>query len=75
MFLWQVEGAVVSDFNSVQKSNKGVFGEDRFKKMVAERAYCKSEKRGFVGGHEMEDWIEAESEIKNQYFYWFQDVE
>lgn len=65
----------MSDFNSVQKSNKGAFGEDRFKKMVAERAYCKSEKRGFVGGHEMEDWIEAESEIKNQYFYWFQDVE
>ncbi|WP_235187701.1 DUF2934 domain-containing protein [Methylobacter tundripaludum] len=43
--------------------------------MIAERAFCKAEKRGFVVGHEMEDWLEAESEIKNQYFYWFQDVE
>lgn len=43
--------------------------------MVAERAYCKAEKRGFVAGHEIEDWLEAELEIRNQYFYWFQDVE
>ncbi len=43
--------------------------------MIAERAYCKAEKRGFVAGHEMEDWLEAEWEIRNQYFYWFQDEE
>ncbi len=43
--------------------------------MIAERAFSKAEKRGFTGGHEMEDWLEAESEIKNQYFYWFQDSE
>ncbi len=67
-------GEVVSDFNAMQKSNPDVFDEDR-KKMVAERAYGKSEKRGSVGGHEMEDWLEAEWEIKNQYFYWFQEVE
>lgn len=48
---------------------------DKFRKMVAERAYCKFEKRGFVDGRDMEDWLEAESEIKNQYFYWFQEVE
>jgi hypothetical protein len=66
---------VVDDFNSVQKSNGGAFDKERFQKMVAERAYCKSEKRGFATGHEMEDWLEAELEIKNQYFYWFQDVE
>ncbi|TAK60520.1 MAG: DUF2934 domain-containing protein [Methylobacter sp.] len=46
-----------------------------FQKMVAERAYSKAEKRGFKGGHEMEDWLEAESEIKNQYFYWFQNAD
>ncbi|TAN66259.1 MAG: DUF2934 domain-containing protein [Methylobacter sp.] len=61
------------DFNLVQKSNNQAIDEDRFKKMVAERAYCKSEKRGFVDGHEMEDWLEAEWEIKNQYFYWSQE--
>lgn len=68
-------GWVVANFNSVQKSNKEIFDKDLFQKMVAERAYCKSERRDFVGGHEMDDWLEAESEIKNQYFYWFQDTE
>jgi hypothetical protein len=64
----------VADFNSVQ-NNKETFDKDRFQKMVAERAYCKSEKRGFVVRHEMDNWLEAESELKNQYFYWFQDAE
>ncbi|MDI1231226.1 MAG: DUF2934 domain-containing protein [Methylobacter sp.] len=61
--------------NAGRKINKEDINEDRFQKMIAERAYCKSEKRGFVAGHELEDWLEAEWEIKNQYFYWFQDVE
>jgi hypothetical protein len=65
----------VVDVNSAKKSDKESFDKDRFQKLVAERAYCKSEKRGFAGGHEMEDWLESESEIKNQYFYWFQDAE
>lgn len=63
-------------FNSGKKSNnKEAIDKDRLRKMIAERAYCKSEKRGFIGGHDMDDWLEAESEIKNQYFYWLQDVE
>ncbi|MGZ5028490.1 MAG: DUF2934 domain-containing protein, partial [Methylobacter sp.] len=33
--------------------------------MIAERAFSKAEKRGFAAGHEMEDWLEAESEIRN----------
>lgn len=66
---------IVDDFISVQKSNEGAFDKEIFQKMVAERAYCKAEKRGFVTGYEVEDWLEAELEIKNQYFYWFQDVE
>ena len=69
-------GDVVVDFNLEQKSkNTEVIDNDRFLKMVAERAYCKSEKRDFIGGHEMEDWLEAELEVKNQYFYWSQDAE
>lgn len=63
-------------FNSAQKpKNREAFDKDRFKKMVAERAYCKAEKRSFVGGDEVKDWLEAEAEIKNQFFYWFQDIE
>jgi DUF2934 family protein len=46
-----------------------------FRDMVAERAFCKAEKRGFAAGHELEDWLEAEQEINNQCFYWFQEVE
>ncbi|MDO9169783.1 MAG: DUF2934 domain-containing protein [Methylobacter sp.] len=65
----------MAKINAGRKINKEDINEDRFQKMIAERAYCKSEKRGFVAGHELEDWLEAEWEIKNQYFYWFQDVE
>ena len=65
----------MDDSNSIQQSNREVIDKGRFHKMVEERAYCKAEKRGFVAGHETEDWLEAELEINNQYFYWFQDVE
>jgi len=44
-----------------------------FREMVAERAYAKAEKRGFAPGNELEDWLEAEQEIKNQCFYWLLD--
>lgn len=43
---------------------------DEFRRMVAERAYCKAEKRGFEPGHDMNDWLEAEREISNQCRYW-----
>lgn len=65
----------MADFNAMKQSSKEVVDNEKLQKMIAERAYCKAEKRGFVGGHEREDWLDAESEIKNQYFYWFQDVE
>ncbi|MGZ5008655.1 MAG: DUF2934 domain-containing protein [Methylobacter sp.] len=58
-----------------QTSNKEVFDQEKLQKMIAERAFSKAEKRGFAAGHEMEDWLEAESEIRNQYYYWFQEVE
>lgn len=31
---------------------------------IAELAFYKAEKRGFEPGHELDDWIEAEWEIK-----------
>jgi hypothetical protein len=34
-----------------------------FRALIAERAYYKAEKRGFVPGHELEDWLAAEREI------------
>ena len=37
-------------------------GVDRMR-MVAEAAYYRAERRGFVGGWEQQDWLEAEAEI------------
>jgi len=34
-----------------------------FAAAIAERAYFKAEQRGFVPGHELEDWLAAEREI------------
>lgn len=31
--------------------------------MIAEAAYYRAERRGFAHGNEMEDWLQAESEI------------
>ena len=31
--------------------------------MIAEAAYFRAEKRGFVGGDPVQDWVEAEREI------------
>jgi hypothetical protein len=31
--------------------------------MIAESAYLRAERRGFVPGYELEDWIAAESEV------------
>jgi phasin family protein len=36
-------------------------------RMIAEAAYYRAEKRGFVGGNPMEDWAEAEKEINARY--------
>ena len=38
------------------------YGDDQFYR-TAECAYYKAEARGFEPGHEMEDWLAAESEV------------
>jgi hypothetical protein len=43
---------------------------DEFRGMVAVNAYYRAEKRGFEPGHEMDDWLEAEQEIKSLRRYW-----
>ena len=43
---------------------------DEFREMVAVNAYYRAEKRGFKPGHEMDDWFEAEKDIKSQRRYW-----
>ncbi len=34
-----------------------------YQEMIAEAAYYKAERRGFLPGFENEDWLEAENEI------------
>ena len=33
------------------------------KRLIAEAAYYRAKQRGFEPGHELEDWVEAESEV------------
>jgi hypothetical protein len=34
------------------------------RRMIAEAAYCRAERRRFQPGHELEDWLAAEGEIQ-----------
>lgn len=36
-------------------------------KMIAEGAYYRAQKRGFIGGNPMDDWVDAEKEIDAKY--------
>ncbi|NOQ13801.1 MAG: DUF2934 domain-containing protein [Methyloprofundus sp.] len=56
-----------------QSSHNGGIEPGKFRKMIAECAYYKAEKRGFVTGYELEDWLEAEQKLNKQCFYWFQE--
>ena len=61
--------------NSLSSPNTNIesINPVEFREMVAERAYYKAEQRGFITGHEVEDWLEAEQELSKQCFYWFQE--
>lgn len=62
------------DFNPINPPHTVPIDPNKFREMVAERAYRKAEKRGFIAGHELEDWLEAETEVRNQCLYWCQEV-
>lgn len=48
---------------------KRYIDEDEFREKVAEQAYFKAEKRGFEDGYELHDWLEAEHEMGQKFFY------
>jgi hypothetical protein len=64
----------MTDKKSQQNNHNNDIDPDKFREMVTERAYLKAEKRGFVAGHEIEDWLEAEQEVSNQCRDWSQEV-
>lgn len=47
--------------NTDETSNIHLFPERDA--MIAELAYYKAEKRGFLPGYELDDWLEAEKEL------------
>lgn len=53
----------VLGIKSKNKSRQALNTEDRYS-LIAVRAYCKAEARGFESGHEMEDWLAAEAEVE-----------
>ena len=36
---------------------------EEIRRLIAEAAYYRAQDRGFEPGHELDDWIEAESEV------------
>jgi len=42
--------------------DKARTGEDRYR-LIAEAAYFRAERRGFVPGSELQDWLAAEIEV------------
>lgn len=45
-----------------EESGNTVLFPDR-QEIIAELAYYKAERRGFLPGYELQDWIEAEKEL------------
>jgi Protein of unknown function (DUF2934) len=36
---------------------------EEVRKLISEAAYYRAKQRGFAPGHELEDWVQAESEV------------
>jgi hypothetical protein len=39
---------------------------DEVRRLIEEAAYYRAKQRGFEPGHELEDWIQAESEVRRR---------
>jgi len=39
---------------------------DELRKLISEAAYYRAKQRGFAPGYELEDWVQAESEVRNR---------
>ena len=44
-------------------ASPGGCAAENHRRMVAEAAYYRAKERGFVPGHELEDWLAAEREL------------
>jgi hypothetical protein len=56
------------------KEYKPCIDEDGLLHMIASCAYFKFENRNFAEGYDLENWLEAEEEVRKRCSYWFQDA-
>lgn len=59
-------GELVIPFNAENKTemhSETMTRADQLRTMIKTAAYFLAEKRGFISGHELEDWLKAEMEI------------
>lgn len=49
--------------SAVTPSYSQFAGPEQRAALIAEAAFFRAEKRGFAAGHEVEDWLAAESEV------------
>jgi hypothetical protein len=51
---------------ALERSRKAGQSSDDMRRQIEEAAYYRAKQRGFEPGHELEDWIEAESEVRQR---------
>lgn len=59
------EAVAAKKSTSAVKAVKVRISEDERMRMIAENAYFRAERRGFVGGSTELDWLEAEKEVNS----------
>ncbi len=56
---------VVLSRPTAHTANSGTeFSDEELHQLVAQAAYRRAEQRAFAAGHELDDWLEAEAEIR-----------
>lgn len=45
---------------------RGEMPKEELRKRISEAAYYRAKQRGFAPGHELEDWISAEAEVRQR---------
>ena len=49
--------------NSRKKAANKPISADQRNRMIAEAAYYNAERRGFIGGNDVQDWLDAEAQV------------
>jgi hypothetical protein len=57
------EGPKAAPKTSAEKPSPPM-SHDELQRLVAEAAYFRAQRRGFEPGYELQDWVEAEAEVR-----------